>query len=305
MIYDVIIIGSGPAGLTAAVYASRAGLKTAFLEKEAPGGKVLKTAEVENYTAFKHITGPELAFKMFEHSTEFGAEYLYGNVADVEVGKVKKITCADGTIYETYAVIIATGTVERKMGIPGENENYGSGVSYCAVCDGALHKDKEVVVIGGGNSALEEALYLTKFAAKVAIVYRRDSFFRAEQKIMNQVLKNEKIQCIFNAKPLEIAKEESGVALHMEVNGKKDVIKASCIFPFIGLLPATKMVEKLGIVNTEGYIEAGEDTLTTIPGIFAAGDVRKKNLRQIATAISDGAVAAQAASHYVERVKQH
>jgi thioredoxin reductase (NADPH) len=298
---DVIIIGAGPAGLTAAVYASRAGLSVAFLEKDAPGGKVLKTAEVENYTAFKHITGPDLAMEMFTHSTEFGAEYMYGDAVEIiDNGSTKTIKCADGAEYTAKAVIVATGTVERKMGIPGEDENYGTGVSYCAVCDGALHKDKHVVVIGGGNSALEEAIYLTKFASKVSVVYRKDSFFRAEQKIIDTLLANDKIEPVYLSTPTSIENIEGGVKLNYTQDGEEKSMEASCIFPFIGLDPATELVKDLNVIDANGYLDADEDTKTKVPGVFAAGDVRRKGLRQIATAISDGAVAAQEAAHYID-----
>lgn len=303
-VYDILIIGAGPAGMTTAVYGSRAGLKVAFLEKEAPGGKVLKTAEVENYTAFSHITGPDLAMKMFEHSTAFGAEYLYGDVKEIkDNGTTKEVLCNDGSSYVAKTIVIATGTQERKMGIPGEVENYGKGVSYCAVCDGALHKEKQVIVIGGGNSALEEAEYLTRFASKVVIVYRQSSFNRAEQITIDKVMNNPKIECVFNATPTAIENVGQEVVLKFNQDGQEKALNASCIFPFIGLDPASEMVKNLGILDENGYIQAGEDTKTKVAGIYAAGDVRAKGLRQIATAIADGATAAQNAAHYIENLK--
>ena len=208
--YDVIIIGAGPAGMTAAVYASRAGLKTAMLEKAAPGGKMIKTFEIQNWPGIKEINGAELAYQMFEHSTHFGAEYLYGDVEKIIDGPIKQVVCADGQIYTAPAVIIATGTRERLLGIPNEKELTGKGVSYCAVCDGSFFRDQPVTVIGGGNSALEESLYLTQFASEVHIVIRRD-VFRAEPIIQQAIEQNPKIDIIRSHVPVEILEQEGKV----------------------------------------------------------------------------------------------
>ena len=174
--YDLVIIGAGPAGMSAAIYGSRAGLRVVMLEAGAPGGKLIKTAEISNWPGIVGTNGAQLASNMFEHSTSFGAEYAYGNVVKVEDGEYKRVICEDGSVFEGKAVIVATGTKERMMHIPGEEENVGRGVSYCAICDGAFFKDQEICVIGGGNSALEEANYLTQFASKVNIIIRRDVF---------------------------------------------------------------------------------------------------------------------------------
>lgn len=305
MIYDVIIIGAGPGGMSAAVYASRSNLKTLLLDKDAPGGKMLKTSEVENWPGMVHVTGPDLAFQMFEHSTSFGAVYEYGNVQDIlNEGKIKKVVCEDQT-YETYAVIIATGTKERKIGIPGEDEFYGKGVSYCAVCDGALYKNKEIMVIGGGNSALEEALYLTKFVQKVYLVHRREDF-RAEEFIIDNVKKNSKIELVLKSIPLEILGNQTVERVkikNIESNQEK-IISVSAVFPFVGLDPESRFAVRLGICNDFGYINSDQRMMTSIEGIYAVGDVKVKELRQIVTACSDGAIAANHASHYIDKIKR-
>lgn len=299
--YDVIVIGAGPAGMTAAVYASRAGLKTAMLEKMAPGGKLVKTYEIANWPGITEINGADLAFKMFEHSTHFGAEYLYGDVVEIKEGSVKEIICADGTSYYAKTIIIATGTQERLLNIPGEKEYTGKGVSYCAVCDGSFFKDKVVTVIGGGNSALEESLYLTQFASKVNIVIRRD-IFRAEPIIQKQIEENDKIVVIKKHIPKEILGEDkvSGIVLEDVDTHKKTVLDTAAVFPYVGADPCTDFVKKLPILDERGYIVVNTNMETAISGIYGAGDVVVKNLRQVVTAASDGAIAAQRAFHFIK-----
>lgn len=293
--YDVIIIGAGPAGMTAAVYASRAGLKTAMLESAAPGGKLVKTYEIENWPGIKGTDGATLAFDMYEHSTSFGAEYLYGNVAELKDGDDKTIVCEDGATYSAAAVIIATGTVERMMQIPNEAEMVGKGVSFCAVCDGSFYKGKAVIIVGGGNAALEEAIHLTQFAAKVTIVIRR-TVFRAEPIIQKQVEANQKITVITQHIPKEVLVEDGKVAglliEHVET-GEQQRIEAAGIFPYIGADPATKFVSGLGITDANGYVLVNEKMETAREGIYGAGDVCAKQLRQVVTATNDGAIAAQ------------
>lgn len=300
--YDVIIIGAGPAGMTAAVYASRAGLKTAMLEKMAPGGKMVKTYEIANWPGITEINGADLAFKMFEHSTHFGAEYLYGDVVEVKDGSLKELVCADGTVYQTKTIIIATGTEEKQLGILGEKEYAGKGVSYCAVCDGAFFKDKTVTVIGGGNSALEESLYLTQFASKVNIVIRRD-VFRAEPIIQKQIEENDKIVVIKKHIPKEILGEEgkvSKIVLEDVDTHKQHILDTSAVFPYVGANPCTSFVSKLPILDERGYVIVNENMETAIDGIYGAGDVVVKNLQQVVTAASDGAIAAQSAFHFIK-----
>ncbi|MDE6475914.1 MAG: thioredoxin-disulfide reductase [Erysipelotrichaceae bacterium] len=301
--YDLIIIGAGPAGMSAAIYASRAGLKTAMLEMGAPGGKLLKTAEISNWPGIKETEGAKLAYDMFEHSTIFGAEYVYGNVVKVEDGEWKKVICDDGNVYEAKAVIVATGTQERMLNIPGEQENVGRGVSYCAVCDGAFFKDQEICVIGGGNSALEEAKYLTQFASKVNIIIRRD-VFRADVIVQEGIKNNEKINVITNSVPVEIKDDGKKVSALCIKNVKTDEISeiaTNAIFPYIGLDPATSFLSGLDVLDDYGYMVVDDNCETKVKGIYGAGDVVAKKLRQVVTATSDGAIAAQHAFH---RIKQ-
>ena len=301
--YDVVILGAGPAGMSAAVYASRAGLKTAMLEKGAPGGKLVKTNEISNYPGFVTSGGPELALKMFEHSTAFGAEYLYGDVTKLnDLGEIKEIELMDGSTVTAKAVIIATGRDEKLLNVPGEQRYTGQGVSYCAVCDGAFFKDEEVAVIGGGNSALEEAMYLTQFAKKVYIVIRRD-VFRADEIVQQQLAENDKIEVISKHVPVEVTGENgkvSGLVLKHVETEEKMTLAVKAVFPYIGQDPGTSFVSHLDILDSQHYILTDEHMATKIPGVYAAGDVISKTLRQVVTATSDGAIAAQSVFHYLK-----
>ncbi len=301
--FDVVIVGGGPAGITAAIYATRAGLKTAMIEKDAPGGKLVKTYKIENYPGIKEVNGADLAYQMYDHATSLGTEYLYGDVVKIEDGEAKKVICADGTEYTSKTIIIATGTQERLLNIPNEKELTGKGVSYCAVCDGSFFKDQVVTVIGGGNSALEESIYLTQFASKINLVIRRD-VFRAEEAIQECVEKHPKINIIRKHIPTEIIGTDgfvSAIVLENVDTKEKQTIETKGIFPYIGAFPITSSAEGLGITNTQGYIVTNESMETTVPGIFAAGDCVDKQLRQVVTACSDGAIAAQKAFHYIHR----
>lgn len=305
-IYDVVIIGAGPAGMTAAVYASRANLATLMLERGIPGGQMANTEEVENYPGFDTILGPELSTKMFEHAKKFGAEYAYGDVSEVIDGKEYKTIKAGSKEYKTRAIIITTGAEYKKMGVPGENELGGRGVSYCAVCDGAFFKNKNLIVVGGGDSAVEEGMYLTRFAEKVTIVHRRDKL-RAQKILQDRAFANEKIDFIWNNTVKEINEKDGkvgSVTLVNTVDGSESTVDADGVFIYIGMNPLTKSFESLGITNEAGYIPTNEQMETKIPGIYAAGDVRDKTLRQIVTATGDGSIAAQAVQHYVEELKE-
>ncbi len=299
--YDVIIIGAGPAGLSGALYCSRAGLNTLILDAGAPGGKLNLTAEIENYPGYKEVAGPELAYEMFEHATKFGATYEYGQVQEIiDLKDHKKVICDEGE-YEAKAVLIASGTKERKMNIPHEEEMTGRGVSYCAVCDGAFFTGEEVAVIGGGNSALEEAMYLTRFASHVHLIVRRD-VFRADNIVQEKLKENDKIIVHFNQKPVDLQVNEqenkvSGLILEDTKTGEHSVLPIACVFPFIGLDPISEFASKLNITNEQGYIITDENMKTSCDGIYAAGDVRQKFLRQVVTATNDGAIAAQAIFH--------
>ncbi|KIY23740.1 thioredoxin-disulfide reductase [Mesobacillus subterraneus] len=303
-IYDVIIIGAGPAGMTAAVYTSRANLSTLMLERGVPGGQMANTEEVENYPGFEHILGPELSTKMFDHAKKFGAEYAYGDVKEVIDGKEYKTIKVGNKEYKAHSIIISAGAEYKKLGVPGEQELGGRGVSYCAVCDGAFFKNKELVVVGGGDSAVEEGVYLTRFASKVTIVHRRDEL-RAQKILQDRAFANEKIDFIWNHTIKKINDKDGkvgSVTLISTLDGTEQEFAADGVFIYIGMVPLTKPFEALGITNSNGYIETNEQMETKVPGIFAAGDIREKTLRQIVTATGDGSIAGQNAQHYVEEL---
>ncbi|WP_010290212.1 thioredoxin-disulfide reductase [Kurthia massiliensis] len=303
-IYDVVIIGAGPAGMTAAVYTSRANLSTLMIERGIPGGQMANTEEVENYPGFETILGPDLSTKMFEHAKKFGAEYAYGDVTSIVDGKEYKTIVAGQKEYKTRTIIIATGAEYKKMGVPGESELGGRGVSYCAVCDGAFFRNKNLIVVGGGDSAVEEGIYLTRFADKVTIVHRRDKL-RAQKIIQDRAFANEKIDFIWNNTVKEINEKDGkvgSVTLVNTVDGTESTVDANGVFIYIGMNPLTKPFAELGITNEVGYIPTNEKMETAVPGIYAAGDVREKTLRQIVTATGDGSIAAQAAQAYIEEL---
>ncbi|MEK4028055.1 MULTISPECIES: thioredoxin-disulfide reductase [Bacillaceae] len=305
-IYDVIIIGAGPAGMTAAVYTSRANLSTLMIERGVPGGQMANTEEVENYPGYDHILGPDLSTKMFDHAKKFGAEYAYGDIKEIVDGKEYKIIKAGAKDFKGRSVIITTGAEWKKLGVPGEKELTGRGVSYCAVCDGAFFKEKDLVVVGGGDSAVEEGTYLTRFAKNVTIVHRRDEL-RAQKILQDRAFKNEKVDFIWNHTVKEINEKDGkvgSVTLVSTENGEEQKFPADGVFIYVGMLPLSKPFLNLGITNDAGYIVTNEKMETKIPGIFAAGDVREKTLRQIVTATGDGSIAAQAAQNFVEELKE-
>ncbi len=302
--YDVIIIGAGPAGMTAALYASRSNLSVLMIERGAPGGQMNNTAEVENYPGFDSIMGPELAYKMYENVEKFGTENAYGIVMSIEDhGSYKEVICDDKS-YEAKAVIIATGCEHRKLGVKGE-EFAGRGVSYCAVCDGAFFKNKRLVVVGGGDSAVEEAIYLTQFASEVVIVHRRDEL-RAQKIIQDRAFANEKISFVWDTVVEEIVGNEMVVTGVKARNVKTDEvseIEANGVFIYVGLDPLTEPFKKAGITNEAGWIETDQEMRTKIPGVYAIGDVREKTLRQITTAVGEGGIAGQQVFNYIEELK--
>lgn len=265
--------------MTAAVYTSRANLSTLMLERGVPGGQMANTEEVENYPGFDTILGPELSTKMFDHAKKFGAEYAYGDVKEIIDGEEYKTIKAGSKEFKARSIIISSGAEYKKIGVPGEKELGGRGVSYCAVCDGAFFKQKELFVIGGGDSAVEEGVYLTRFASKVTIVHRRDEL-RAQKILQDRAFANEKINFIWNHTLKEINEEGGkvgGVTLVSTENGEETVMDADGVFIYIGMLPLTKPFENLGILNSTGYIETNDRMETRVPGIFAAGDVREKH----------------------------
>lgn len=298
--YDLVIIGAGPAGMTAALYASRAGLNTAMVEYGAPGGKLLKTYLIENYPGVGEMPGPDLGMEMYQQAMEFGTVYIAGKVTKID--KDKKITLEDGSEIEAKAIIIATGCIERKMNIPGEEDAIGHGESFCAVCDGAFFRDKDVVVIGGGNSALEESQFLSRFAKTVTIVTRRQQF-RADPKAIEQAQANEKIKYIKGYIPHEVKLNEKGSVCGIVLENVEDhslkTVECAGVFPYIGQDPITDFAKDLGILNEHGYVITDRQMRTSVEGIYAAGDVVDKLLRQVVTAAGEGAIAAQDAYHTI------
>ena len=305
MKYDVIIIGAGPAGMTAALYAARANLNTLLLERGIPGGQMNNTAEVENYPGFDSILGPDLALKMYDGINQFGVEHGYGNVVEVKDHQDYKEVITDDASYEAKVVIIATGCEHRNLEVPGEAEYSGRGVSYCAVCDGAFFRNKKLIVVGGGDSAVEEAIYLTQFADEVKIVHRRDTL-RAQKIIQDRAFANEKISFIWDSVVEEIKGDDqkvTGVQIKNVKTGETYEEAADGVFIYVGLVPLTQAFTSLGITDDAGWILTDERMQTTIPGILACGDARQKHLRQITTAVGDGGIAGQQAYQYIEENK--
>lgn len=303
--YDVIVIGAGPAGMTAALYASRSNLSVVMIERGAPGGQMNNTAEVENYPGFEMILGPELAEKMYEGATKFGAENAYGIVEEIrDCGDYKEVVTGD-KVYQGKTVIIATGCEHRKLGVAGEDDFAGRGVSYCAVCDGAFFRNRKLLVIGGGDSAVEEAIYLTQFASEVVIVHRRDEL-RAQKIIQDRAFANEKISFLWDSVVEEIVGNEmvvTGAKIKNVKTGEEHEEAAGGIFIYVGLDPLTEAFQSSGITNEEGWILTDDEMRTPIPGVFAVGDVREKNLRQITTAVGEGSIAGQEVFNYLEAQK--
>ena len=300
MIYDIAIIGAGPAGLSAAIYGRRAGLSTICFESNVHGGQIINTPEVENYPALGKVSGVEYASNIYDQAVSFGTVVEYKAVTDVDFsGEIKKVICGSEE-YQAKSVIIATGVTRRKLEIPGEDRLLGAGVSYCATCDGLFFKDKTAVVVGGGNTALEDAVYLAGICEKVYIIHRRDTF-RGDQHEVEKVLKNEKIQVVYDTIPLSI--EGSGKVERLRVKnvktGEEKDIFTSAVFVAVGLIPQNDMFKGKVELTPDGYIMADESCKTSVEGVFAAGDTRNKTLRQLVTATSDGAVAATAAAAYV------
>jgi len=305
-IYDIAIVGGGPAGLAAGLYACRARMNVVLAEKAICGGQILVTDTIENYPGFPDgIKGPDLAEWMFKQASHFGLQVVTADATKVS-GKAGAFSTslADGKTVESAAVIVATGARWNSLGIPGEKELTGRGVSYCATCDGPLFRGKELVVIGGGDTAIEDALFLTKFASKVTVVHRRDRL-RATKILQERALANSKVEFCFNSVATSITGSArcEGVAVKDTVTGAQKTIKASGVFVLIGMTPNSDIVRGLVDMDEKGYIICDDDMRTSVDGIFACGDVRKKLLRQVITASGDGATAAFSAQHYVEHLK--
>lgn len=302
--YDTLIIGSGPAGMTAALYAARSNLKVGIIEQGAPGGQMNNTSEIENYPGYDNISGPELSMKMYEPLEKFSVEHIYGIVQKVEdAGEVKRVITDDST-YEAKTVIIATGAKYKLLNVKGEDEFTSRGVSYCAVCDGAFFRNQDLLVVGGGDSAVEEAIYLTQFAKTVTIVHRRDEL-RAQKILQDRAFANNKISFIWDSVVEEIQGNNIKVSNVLIKNVKTGQITShdfGAVFIYVGMIPVSSMVSDLGICDQDGWILTDDQMKTTRPGIFAIGDVRQKNLRQITTAVGEGAIAGQGVYHYIENM---
>ncbi|TCO79474.1 thioredoxin-disulfide reductase [Marinisporobacter balticus] len=307
-LYDVIIIGAGPAGLAAGLYAARAKMKTLILEKNKAGGQIVTTNEVANYPgSVEHATGPSLIARMVAQAEEFGSERKKDTIIDVDFTEKIKVIKGQEKEYKAKAVIIATGATPRPIGCPGEKELTGKGVSYCATCDGDFFTDLEVFVIGGGDSAVEEAMYLTKFARKVTIVHRRDAL-RAAKSIQEKAFKNEKLAFMWDAGVEEI--KGDGIVESIVFKNKKtgEVTEYHAdeedgtfgVFPFIGYQAFSDIFKEKIELDPSGYIPTDADMKTNVEGVFAAGDIRVKSLRQVVTATADGAIAAVQAEKYIE-----
>lgn len=305
--YDVVIIGGGPAGMTAGLYASRAELKTLLVEKMILGGQVMTTTTIENWPGYPGgVDGPELMMKFQEHCVEFGLETTTGNVDKIEdQGKTKRVV-VDGKEIICSVVIIATGVIPKKLDLPGEQELVGRGVSYCATCDGAFFRNLPIAVIGGGDTASEEALFLRRFGSKLTMVHRRDKL-RATKVVASRILADEKIEMAWDSVVDSLLSDQTGLTGMVLRNLKTDElteVEVAGLFVAVGVVPTTGFVADLIDLDENGYIIAGENTHTNVPGIYAAGDCRTNILMQISTAVGDGAVAALMAERHIDELQQ-
>jgi thioredoxin reductase (NADPH) len=307
--FEVIIVGAGPAGLCAAMYAGRGMLKTVVLERGIPGGELLNTEKVEDYPGFLSILGPDLASKMTEHAQAFGADIRMENVEAIsrQTDGTFLVTTSSGTEYRAPTVILTAGGTPTKLGIPGEIEYAGKGVSYCAVCDGAFFRGERIAVVGGGDAAVEEADYLTRYASRVFLVHRRDEF-RASKLLQERAFQNPKIEVIWNTRVLELVGNEKGLK-HLElehtVTGARSRLEASGCFIFIGFKPNSWLVRDHVAHDASGYLQTDDRMMTSIPGLFAAGDLRVQLTRQVTTAVGDATTAAIAVEKYLAERKSN
>ncbi len=305
--YEVIIVGGGPAGLAAGLYCKRAALNTVLLERGVPGGQVAISKDVENYPGMEGITGFDLAEKMLHHTRSFGLPVLQREVAAVIAGSdLHSVRLADGDLLHAVALILAVGGTVRKLGIPGEAEYFGSGVSYCATCDGFFFRDKTVVVVGGGDTAVEEALYLSRLTRKVYLVHRGDAL-KASRILQSRLVGEPRIEVIWNTIVTEITgdgKTVSAITLENTRTGERGEMPTDGVFIFVGYSPNNQLIPPAIRMNEQGFVITDEKCETSVPGIFAAGDLRQKFANQIVVAAADGCIAALAAAHYVETQKQ-
>lgn len=301
--YDIIIVGAGPAGLTSAIYGRRASKKVLVLEAKTYGGQIINTLNVENYPGNIHISGYDLATSMYNQTLELGTEFKFEKVIEIKNKSKYKEVITNNNIYKAKTLILATGSENRKLGLDNEDEFIGKGISYCATCDGAFYKDKVVAVVGGGNTALEDALYLSDIAKKVYLIHRRDSF-KGEESTLNKLKEKNNIEFIYNSNVTKLNgnnKLDSIIVTDKEGNTKE--IKVDGIFIAVGRIPENQNFAKVINLDEKGYIIAKENCHTNRRGIFVAGDARVKELRQLVTATSDGAIAATEAIKYINNIK--
>lgn len=304
--YDVIIVGAGPAGMTAAIYAARADMNVLLLDKLAPGGQIINTNEIQNYPGVGTINGAELAYQMFEHTQQFeNIAFDYGTVKEIlDEGKVKKVLCEeDDKEFTAKAIILATGTRPRCLDIPGEDKFRGNGISWCAICDGAQYRDKDVVVIGGGNSAVEESIFLAGIVKSLTIVTMFD--LTADPMACDKLRAMDHVTVYPYQDILDFTGDTKLTGVHFKSTktGEENTVSCDGVFEYIGLTPTTEFLKDLGVLNQFGYAEVDEKMHTKVEGVYGAGDCVTKNLRQVITACADGAIAAQEASHYVQNLE--
>ncbi|MBR2828827.1 MAG: thioredoxin-disulfide reductase [Bacilli bacterium] len=299
--YDIIIVGAGPAGLTAAIYARRAQKNVLVLEAKSYGGQIINTLDIENYPVEPHISGFDFATKLYNQVKDLDVEIKFEKVVDIKLNDLEKEVITTKNSYHAKTVIIATGSENRKLGVEKEEELIGKGISYCATCDGAFYKKKTVAVVGGGNTALEDALYLSDIVEKVYLIHRRDEF-RADTSTVNQLKEKENVELIYNSTVTKLMGEEKLEKIEVtNKDGSKKELEVSGLFVAVGRIPENENFRELIEMDESGYIVAKEDCKTNIPGIFVAGDSRTKKLRQLVTATSDGAIAATEAIGYINK----
>lgn len=304
-IYDIVILGGGPAGMTASIYAKRAGLDVVVIEKTMPGGAVCNTAEVSNFPGFKTISGIDLATKMFEHTQQLDIPFVFDEVKKIRLeSDIKVVECFTETL-KAYAVILAYGASVRKLGIEREKEYIGKGVSYCATCDGALYKGETVALVGGGNTALEDAIYLSNIAKKVYLIHRRDEF-RGEKVLQDEVFRKNNIELVLNSAVKNIIGEKKIEKIEVEnlVSHKTTSLAVGGLFVCIGRGPDTEILDFEIKKDAQGYIVTDQNMKTSIDGVYAVGDIRTTPLRQIITACADGSIASTKSSEYIRNIKK-
>lgn len=301
--YDIIIVGAGPAGLTAAIYGCRASKKVLVLEAKTYGGQIINTPDIENYPAEPHISGFDFATKLYNQAKDLGAEIIFEKVVDIKnLDNEQEVITVDNS-YKTKTIVLATGADNRRLGLNNEEELIGKGVSYCATCDGGFYRNKDVAVVGGGNTALEDALYLSDIVNTVYLIHRRDEF-RADESIVDKLKEKENVKFIYNSNVTKLNSNEKLESIEVtDKEGNKKTIEVSGIFIAVGRIPENQNFAKIINLDEQGYIIAKEDCHTTVPGVFVAGDNRVKDLRQLVTATADGAMAATEAVKYINNNK--